>query len=200
MFLFRKKNERANTPPESEVDLSQSLGRALHNPLKESAHKDEAMRGKIISILGVLENTFFAIDRIKELTLEASHLVLKASATDDLGNRALMAEKYDELRQIIDQTISESDQQARALIGPEEKSLTLQISQTTSYTIPATRLDCEPEGLNLVPPLSGFSEVGEVSQILRILDKALARIDAVERSLMKDARHLTEKISALDSV
>jgi len=195
MFLFHKKNKQAESDTEQEIDLTRSLGRALHNPLKNTLANNDAMRSAIIRILGVLEGAFFAIDRIKELTLEASHLVLKASANDDLGNRALLAERYDELRQSIDQVIEDCDEPAKALIGPAAQPLLLQISPTTTYTVPGTRLDCEKDGLNLIPPISGFSESEEISQILRVLDKALARIDSVERSLMKDAQHLTEKIS-----
>ncbi len=202
MFLSRKKNTDDNSPPSEEEVLSQSLNkslsRVLQNPLKQGPVEDGTVRAEIIHALGVLETAFFTIDRVKELTLEACHIALKASSNDDLGNRALLAERYDEVRQSIDTAIEETEGPAKALLGEEKSDLILALSGRSNYTIPAARLDCGKGGLNLTPPITGFSETEEISAILRNLDKALEKIDRASHMLMKDAQYLTTKISSLD--
>ena len=176
------------------IDLSASLVRALHNPLKTAAAPTKTRPdAEIRTALTNIEATFYAIDAIRELLVEACQLVLKAKDIDDLAGRSLLAEQYDEMRERLNGIIAALDPEADALIGPTAKPLQVTLNAST-YMVQTCRLDISETGLNLTPPAMAFESLSEIAAKLGELDGAVSKVDRASQFYMQDAQFLIRKL------
>lgn len=184
-----KKAENDDALPE--LDVAAGLTRALRGsrlsvekPIKkESEHPVRAA-------LGAIEAALYAIDRIRDTLEQASEIVMSARSVDDAGGRALLAERYDELRLQIDQLIETVDPRAAALIGKRPRHIDVQLGDKTRYSVSGTKLGAGPEGLDLSPPRHAFERDQEIAKILDELDRALGRADRAAAGYCRDAQYL----------
>ncbi|GGC96412.1 hypothetical protein [Aquisalinus flavus] len=196
-MIGRKRQESAaalKTPEQEAGDVMRSLARALNNPLK-SAEKPAARQSQDLRhTLRAIEASFYLLDQLRDVIVEACHLVLRANVIEDLAGRALLAEQYDELRNAIERLIDGAEEEASALLGPSAEGITATLNATSSYTVFPTRLSLSSDSIDLPPPVEGFADTAEVARILGKLDKALDTLDQVSASYMKDAQYLMTKL------
>lgn len=199
-IVIGKKNSRSqaatavkNSDPLS-ADISSSLTRALNNPLKTKSRTPDQDTQDLRQTLRAIEASFYLIDQIRDVIVEACHLVLRANAIDDLAGRALLAEQYDELRQSVQRLLDSAEEDAATLLAPDATGIVAKLNSVSSYTIFPARVDLAEGGLALPPPTEGFSETSEIADILGRLDSALDRLDSVSACYMKDAQYLMSKL------
>lgn len=191
----RQDSAAALKTPEIEAgDVMRSLARALNNPLKSTEKPVARQSQDLRHTLRAIEASFYLLDQLRDVIVEACHLVLRANVIEDLAGRALLAEQYDELRNSIERLIAGAEEEASALLGPTAEGITATLNATSTYTVFPTRLSVSDDSIDLPPPIEGFADTAEVARILGKLDKALDTLDQVSASYMKDAQYLMTKL------
>lgn len=196
-MIGRKRHDRAaalKTPEQESGDVMRSLARALNNPLKSTDKYRVRQSQDLRHTLRAIEASFYLLDQLRDVIVEACHLVLRANVIEDLAGRALLAEQYDELRHSIERLIAGAEEEASALLGPTADGITAKLNATSTYTVFPTRLSLSDDSIDLPPPIEGFADTAEVARILGKLDKALDTLDQVSASYMKDAQYLMTKL------
>ena len=189
MFGLKKKTE------DVAVDFSAPLERALKNPLQpQEVVTDYKPSPELRETLSAIEASFYVIDQVREVLIEASQLVLRAKDIEELAGRALLAEQYDELRQSITHILEDADADALKLLGPDAKPKSATLSSHSNYTVDPACLDVSEDGLDLPPPAEAFSSTAEVADVLGHLEKALAKVDRTAGYYMKDAQFLISRL------
>lgn len=176
------------------TDMAETLARALNNPLKSTPQPESRNAQDLRFTLRAIESSFYLIDQIREVLVEACHLVLRANAIDDMAGRALLAEQYDELRQSIERLIDGAEDEAATLIGPKAKGIVTTLNSVSSYTVLPSQLSLAEGGIDLPPPTEGFTDTQEIADILGKLDSALEKLDSVSAFYLKDAQYLMSKL------
>ena len=196
-MIGRKRQDSAaalKTPEQEAGDVMRSLARALNNPLKSTEKPSNRQSQNLRHTLRAIEASFYLLDQLRDVIVEACHLVLRANVIEDLAGRALLAEQYDELRNSIERLIAGAEEEAAALLGPAAEGITATLNATSTYTVFPTRLGLSEDSIDLPPPVEGFADTAEVARILGKLDKALDTLDQVSASYMKDAQYLMTKL------
>ncbi|NHK26577.1 hypothetical protein FF098_001490 [Parvularcula flava] len=196
-MIGKKRQDSAaalKTPEQEAEDVMRSLARALNNPLKSTEKPVPRQSQDLRHTLRAIEASFYLLDQLRDVIVEACHLVLRANVIEDLAGRALLAEQYDELRNSIERLIAGAEEEASALLGPTAEGITASLNATSTYTVFPTRLSVSDDSIDLPPPIEGFADTAEVARILGKLDKALDTLDQVSASYMKDAQYLMTKL------
>ena len=111
-----------------------------------------------------------------------------------LAGRALLAERYDELRLLIDQCVRESDARASRLIGSGARQLDVLLCGRTRYTVAAICMDISDRGLSISPPRGAFSSDDEIDAALEEIDYALNKADRAATGYCRDAQFLIARM------
>lgn len=192
--LFKAKPAEAE--PEIFVDLKASAARALRNPLRESpiAPQDNAACKPALEALAAIEASFFVIDNLQDVLVEASQIVLSATTIDDIAARSLLAERYDELRLSIDGVLDNSDPKTVTILGQNAAKKAIPLPGGALYHLTSTNLYLGEQGLDLPPPLEAFSTNMEIALVLGKLDDALCKLSKTSESYMRDTQFLIARI------
>lgn len=191
---------RKNAPVEEEalpeIDIVAGVNRALKGS-RDRAEKPERKleESPVREALGSIEAVLFAIDRVRDSLEQACEVALSAKDVDDAGGRALLAERYDELRLGIDVIIGEVDPRAATLIGANHRHLDVRLGGKTRYSVSSSRLDTSAQGLGLSPPADAFATIEEIDASLEELDSALARADRAAAGYCRDAQYLIARMN-----
>lgn len=180
-----------------ELDIAGGLSRALRAPApiadKQNPEKDE--HHPVRDALGAIEAALYAIDRIRDTLEQACEVALSAKDVEDIGGRALLAERYDELRLSVDYIIAHADPRAAVLIGGGQRHLDVHLGGKTRYSVAATPLDVSERGLGLTPPQEAFANFEEIERTLQELDRALHIADRSAASYCRDAQYLIARMN-----
>ena len=192
--LFKAKPVEAE--PEIFVDLKASAARALRNPLRETriAPQENAACKPALEALAAIEASFFVIDDLQDVLVEASHIVLSATTIDDIAARSLLAERYDELRLSIDGVLDSSDRNTINILGQKESKKAIPLPGGALFHLTSTNLYLGEQGLDLPPPLEAFSSNMEIALVLEKLDEALSKLSKTSESYMRDTQFLIARI------
>lgn len=197
-WLGKKQPAPEETTPALNVEAG--VNRALRG--SKSNGDPNAARGDINPVrkaLGAIEAALYAIDRIRDTLEQACEVALSARDLEDVGGRALLAERYDELRLSVDYTIEQADPRAAILIGKSQRHLDVKIGTAARYSVSPIRLDSSDRGLGLSPPRDAFASDEEIDAVLEELDRALARADRAAGNYCRDAQYLIARMNgALD--
>ncbi len=189
----RTKEEDSNELPH--VDVTAGVNRALRHPKVPKAQTaTEAKEFRVRDTLGSIEAALYVIDGIRDTIEQACELALSAKCVEDVGGRSLLAERYDELRLSIDDTIKKSDPRAAQLIGPQSRHLDVTLDGKARYSVSSTRLDVSEQGLNISPPRDAFATFEEIDEALQELDAALGRADRTAAGYCRDAQYLIARM------
>ena len=191
---FTSKNNVAIATEANKDALAASLRRALHNPLQNDHKPPENPDNKgLRAALRAIESALFVMDDMREKLIEASQLVLKAGSSSTDGGRALLAERYDEIRLSFDPIVKNADPDAQKLLGAKSGALTVRIGGA-QYAIACAKVDISKNGLNLPPPLDAFMSDKEIAETLQHIKKATEKIAEIADGYLSDAIFLSQKL------
>lgn len=178
-----------------QADVEAGVNRALRGPKvpQERSTADEKEE-RVREALGVIETALYAIDGVRDILEQACEVAISAKSVEDVGGRALLAERYDELRLSINDLIEKADPRATQLIGPNARHLDVTLEGKARYSVSSTRLDINERGLNVSPPRDAFSTFEEIDVVLEELDAALGRADRAAAGYCRDAQYLIARM------
>ncbi len=193
-WLGKKSREDDDALPQ--LDVAGGLNRALRNSKAAGDQPSERIEDHPVrDALGSIEAALYAIDRIRDTLEQGCELVISAKDVEDAGGRALLAERYDELRLSIDRTLTDADPRAVMLLGGGQRHLDVHLGGKTRYSVSPMSLDLTERGLNLSPPRNAFAELDEVDLTLDELDRALGRADRAAATYCRDAQYLIARMN-----
>lgn len=193
--LFRRK--MAEAPTLSPAEIQAGLSRAMRTPNVKPTSIDTKSQDidHARKALVAIEAALYAMDKGRDIITQAIEITQSARDTEELGARALLAEKYDELRLSIDAISAETDETSIQLIGPEAANLDVEMDGRARYSIACFRLNTDSGALNLSPPLSAFEDDDEIETAVIELNSALNRVEKATASFCRDAKFLMARIS-----
>lgn len=192
---LRARKERDEPTPE--INFAAGLNRVLqsHSSAQKARPKHDAK--PFHDALAAIEGALYVIDQLHEVLAQANDVALAARAVQDAGQRALLAETYDELRLKINEALDNLDTDAARLLGRARKAFSVPLGDKTAYTISPSRLDISAAGLNLTPPREAFSALEEIAATMGELDAASVKLERVAAGYCRDAQYLITKMGAL---
>ncbi|MGF1543141.1 MAG: hypothetical protein ACFB00_01305 [Parvularculaceae bacterium] len=190
MFRFGKKSS-AEDSTLPEMNVAAGVSRAL-KPTSSAGAKPtaDAARADVRDALAAIEAALTVIDQVREIVEEALDLVDTVANVDDAGGRALLAERYDDMRQSIDAALEDADERAAPLIGRTQRQIDVRLADHAHYSVSPTRLAPSPDGLALEPPRDAFDEDDEVGAARTALSRALDILDGAAALYCRDAQYL----------
>jgi len=191
-----KKQDDSGKDSVPQMDVASGVDRALRQPrmtVEKPIEKEQ--KNPVRDALAAIEAALYAIDRIRDTLEQACEITLSAKGIEDVGGRALMAERYDELRLSVDYTIEQADPRAAILIGKNQRHLDVKLGGSARYSVSPMRLDASPRGLGLSPPRDAFATYEEIAEALEELDRALGRADRAAASYCRDAQYLIARMN-----
>lgn len=191
-LLGRRNDQEPEDIPE--MDVVGGLTRALRKTASraEPQHEDDA---PIREALASIECALYSIDAIRDVIEQAYEVTLSAQNVEDAGGRALLAERYDELRLSINRIIEQLDERAARLIGKNAHNLDVKLGGKANYSVSAIRMDISPKGLELDPPREAFATFDEITRVLEELDSAVKKADRAAAGYCRDAQFLISRLS-----
>ena len=197
-WIGKKTGRGADELPE--IDTVAGVNRALRGARSAAIRAEDAQDiNPARAALGAIESALYAIDRIRDALEQACEVALSAKGVKDVGGRALLAERYDELRLSINTVVENVDERARVLIGKSTKHLDVHLGGKTRYSVSPMRLDTGEKGLDLSPPREAFATFEEIDAALQELDNALARTDRAAANYCRDAQYLIARMNVSDA-
>ncbi|MEM9705062.1 MAG: hypothetical protein AAF850_03185 [Pseudomonadota bacterium] len=193
----RKDKDPARETPEDgpTINVEAGLSRVLQTrSLPPADNSKQVSRSAVRGALTAIESALFAVDQVRDIIEQAYEVTLSARDVADIAGRALLAERYDELRLSIDETVKNAEPAAAQLIGFEQSHIEVTIAGSAAYSITPTRLDASASGLKLSPPRDAFETFEEIEKTLAELDAAMKRTDRAAAGYCRDAQFLITKL------
>ncbi|MEM8936802.1 MAG: hypothetical protein AAGC77_10385 [Pseudomonadota bacterium] len=183
------------------LDITGGLNRALRqSPSSDEFASPAAEQEKSVrAALSVIEAALYAIDQIRETLEQACEVAISAKCVDEVGGRALLAERYDELRLSVNASLENAEPRAAVLIGKNQRHLDVSLGGKARYSVSPARLDVGAKGLQLSPPRDAFATYDEVDVALDELDRALARADQAAANYCRDAQYLIARMNGVNA-
>ncbi|MEO1150579.1 MAG: hypothetical protein AAFW83_06255 [Pseudomonadota bacterium] len=196
-FFKRKTVEEPVVAPET---LAVGLSRALRTANMPRKAQEDAVQDteKVRNALVVIEAILYAMDQAREIITHCTEIIDSANLTDDLGGRAMLAEKYDELRLSIDKLAEADDDLVTDLTSRPGATLDLELTGRARYSIAGFCLGTDDHALNLPPPLTAFADDDEIEHTHLALDHAASRVTRATASYCRDAKFLMACIGDLN--
>ncbi|MBB4657870.1 hypothetical protein [Parvularcula dongshanensis] len=186
MMLSRRKS----AAPETAVDFSASLSRALRKP---TIHREDGETGRAagpaIQAIEALEATLDVLNQAGGAVRDAARHVIAAASQPDVAARALLAERYDDARAQVERLAQAAPEAAHILVAPMAERLSVPL-QGATYAISPFPLTLEEQGLDLPPPNDGFETHAEIAETLRRVETAIERIGRASVVYAKDRAFL----------
>jgi hypothetical protein len=146
--------------------------------------------------LAALETALGVIDSLQALIREAEELIASARESD-VGRRALLAERYDDVRMELERIIKETTESDIPLIGQGAKGISIAVgTRKKAVAIRPINLETGPEGLDLPPPEGAFEENDELDLVERKLLAVSGRIARAAEVFVADAALLSNSVLA----
>lgn len=178
-----------------EVDVAAGVSRALRGAKAPEERPVADEDSPVRNALATIEAALYAIDNIRDILEQACEVAVSAKGVEDEGGRALLAEKYDELRLSINEAVEAVDPRAAQLVGPAGRHLDVSLGGKARYSVSSTRLDVSERGLNISPPRDAFATFEEIYASLNELDGALGRADRSAAGYCRDAQYLIARMN-----
>lgn len=194
-WLGMKARDEEDALPQ--LDVVGGVNRALRGSktMGDATASDKDDKHPVRDALGSIEAALYVIDRIRDTLEQACELAISAQDVEDAGGRALLAERYDDLRLSIDRALTDADPRAVMLLGGGQRHLDVHLGGKTRYSVSPMCLDLSEKGLNLSPPREAFAGPDEVEATLEELDRALGRADRAAAAYCRDAQYLIARMN-----
>jgi hypothetical protein len=143
--------------------------------------------------LSRIEEALVAIDAIRAALDEAEDLTREALETAEEARRALLADRYDDLRSAINEASGAMDPESGQLTAHPRARLEVPLDWQgrTHLVVRGADLSSGATGLDLPPPLQAFSADAEIEAAAASIGQAHARLDRAASVFLDDAQALT---------
>jgi hypothetical protein len=193
----KKKKRKQQARPDAQIRATAHRGLArlqAHTQAQQGQRAADALSA-VGGPLAALETALGVIDSVQSLIREAEELIASARESD-VGRRALLAERYDDIRLELERIVRETSECDAPLIGPNAKGISIQVGTAKkSVAIRPISLETGPEGgLDLPAPETGFEENDELDTIERKLLATSGRIARAAEVFVADAALLSNSV------
>ena len=173
-----------------DVDIQSGIGRALRQASCVTAA--QSLRHKAAHAIGVVEGTLIATDAIDGCLCEAQELISQALATQDTGARALIAGRFTDLVNRIDELANAATFSEINLIsgGKDKIELICPIGAQPRHAIGHIVLMAGERGLGLKLPRNNFRDNQSIEQAALQLTRARARLFKAADTFLNQASML----------
>jgi hypothetical protein len=209
-LLKRRRKARRTPPPVEETPRAprSAVARALRHSAAAANYRSAAELGqRIATALSTIETAVLAIDAVNDRLNEAAGLVEAAGKTDNLGRRALLAGRYDDVRAEIDATVGSAAHNRVNLINGCKIGglhtvfdIALDEQGRAGLAIGVVNLTTGDAGLALSPPRSAFADGTEIDAILGEIDAARTRIAEVSLGFSDHAALIADRLAYLQKL
>jgi hypothetical protein len=200
----KKKKRKQQHRPDTQSHTADTQSRSTaHRGLERLKAQTEVQQGQraaeALSAVGgplaALETALGVIDSVQSLIREAEELIASARESD-IGRRALLAERYDDIRLELERVIRETSESEVPLIGQGAKGIRIPVGNgKKSVAIRPINLATGPEGgLDLPPPETAFEESDELDLIERKLLASSGRIARAAEVFVADAALVSSSV------
>ncbi|MEQ8267327.1 MAG: hypothetical protein RH982_09025 [Parvibaculum sp.] len=204
-------SKRDLEPPPAEDTPSvtpAAVQRALRATAQASGSLSAAELGqRIATALSTIETSVLAIDAVTERLREAADLVADAARNDDLGRRALLAGRYDDIRSEIDAIAGSASHNRINLIsgrriGGQHTTfdIALDEKQRSGIAIQIANLTTGETGLALSPPRNAFADDEEIGTIAAEIDVARQLAANVSERFADHAALISDRLGRLGEI
>ncbi|MFN4353039.1 hypothetical protein [Parvibaculum sp.] len=207
LFSLFKGNKKLEPPPAEDAPpvTPAAMQRALRaTSITKGSYNAAELGERIATALSTIETSVLAIDAIMDRLREAADLVADAGTSADDGRRALLAGRYDELREEIDAIAGSATHNRVNLIAGRRiggKQTTFDIAfddeARSGVAIPIVNLTTGEAGLSLSPPRDAFAPDEEVAAIAAEIEAARATAARVSDRLVDHAALISERLARL---
>jgi hypothetical protein len=206
--LIARRKLEPPTPEETPRVTPAALKRALRSSATASGSLTAAELGqRIATALSTIETAVLAIDAVTERMREAADLVADAGRSADIGRRALLADRYDDLRAEIDAIVGSASHNRINLIcgrriGGQHTSFEIALDgeERAGVSIPIVNLTTGPGGLSLSPPRSAFAEDAEIDAIAAEIDAARSLAAGAAERFADHAALIADRLARLIAI
>ena len=203
--LIARRKLEPPTPEEAPRVTQAALKRALRSTATASGSLSAAELGqRIATALSTIETAVLATDAVTERLREAADLVADAGRNADVGRRALLADRYDDLRAEIDAIVGSASHNRVNLIsgrriGGKIASFDIPLDGDgrSGIAVQVVNLTTGEAGLSLSPPRDAFADDGEIEAIAAEIAAARETAAAVSELFADHAALISERLDRL---
>ena len=212
MGLFSNLIARRKLEPPAPVETPRvtqaALKRALRSTAMASGSQLAAELGqRIATALSTVETAVLAIDAVTERLREAADLVADAGRNADIGRRALLAGRYDDLRAEIDAIVGSASHNRVNLIGGRciggqhtSFEIALDGEDRAGISISVVNLTTGESGLSLSPPRDAFADDAEIETISAEIAAARATAATAAERFSDHAALIADRLARLIAI
>ncbi|MEQ8592106.1 MAG: hypothetical protein RIC04_00305 [Parvibaculum sp.] len=212
MGLFSNLIARRKLEPPAPVETPRvtqaALKRALRSTAMASGSQLAAELGqRIATALSTVETAVLAIDAVTERLREAADLVADAGRNADIGRRALLAGRYDDVRAEIDAIVGSASHNRVNLIGGRRIGgqhtsfeIALDGEDRAGISIAVINLTTGESGLSLSPPRSAFADDAEIEAISAEIGAARISAAAAAERFSDHAALIADRLARLIAI
>jgi flagellin-like hook-associated protein FlgL len=174
--------------PVDPVDIRSGIDRALRQSRRTSAQPASFAESAARAVAAV-EGTLVAIDSISSYLNEALDLTAEALAHPDATKRAMIADRYEELRQHIDTVAAGATFEGVNLIDSARAAIELVLPDggQPRHAIGHVTLVAGERGLSLKSPSEHFASNDEIEAARLTLMAARQRLDRAAETFLNQA-------------
>lgn len=188
MALWRKKQVKAPTSNPDPQRFSRALRRA--SPSSNTTATDQFAA---IAARQALTSAISTISDLRTTLRSLGELAASALATNDLGTRGLLSERFEDIRSDL---AALATSQAASLLSPQSSEIVVPLPGNAQYVIHPAKFDLEAGPFHLPVPASGFSETSDITAVLEAIDRLIASLDTVTKTFEGDLRFLNRHIES----
>ena len=187
-------------PQEGPVDIRFGIDRVLRNTRKPKATPGTVEEAAARAVTAV-EGTLVAIDTINEYLMEALDLTTEALKTSDPAKRAMIADRYEELRSNIDTVAAGASFQGVNLIdsGRDALEIKLPAAGEPRHAISHITLVAGERGLSIKSPAELFASEDEIDAARQTLIAARLRLDRATDTFLNQASMLAPHLGMVEA-
>ena len=196
--LSPNKEEPVTEAPLEPVDIRSGINRALRQS-RRGSYAGVTLAEQAASAVSAVEGTLVAIDTIHNFLSEALELTSEALANPDATKRAMVADRYQELRSRIDTVAGGATFQGVNLIDGNRGSIEVVFSDGSGqprHAIGHITLVAGERGLALKAPSELFSSNDEIEAARLSLFAARQRLDRASETFLNQASMLSPHLGA----
>jgi flagellin-like hook-associated protein FlgL len=187
-------------PQEGPVDIRFGIERVLRHARKPQTTPRTVEEAAARAVFAV-EGTLVAIDTIHEYLVEALDLTTEALRTPDTQKRAMIADRYEQLRSNIDTVAAGASFQGVNLIdgGRDALEVRLPLAGEPRHAISHITLVAGERGLSIKSPSELFASEDEIEAARQTLTAARHRLDRATDTFLNQASMLAPHLGMVEA-
>lgn len=193
-------HEEPAPPQDGPVDIRFGIERVLRNARKPQT-VPRTVEEAAARAVSAVEGTLVAIDTINEYLMEALDLTTEALKTPDPAKRAMIADRYEELRSSIDTVAAGASFQGVNLIDSGRDALEIRLPSAGEprHAISHITLVAGERGLSIKSPAELFASEDEIDAARQTLIAARLRLDRATETFLNQASMLAPHLGLVEA-